>query len=107
MCIKLVELCHVCAKEASAEQNRYNTIKEEDWDRDLEQFHEVLKRTTNIRCPLYCQNSLDFVQSAKVKLHGTDTFSRYSGLQNRCNVWPFSTELNVVLNRVGIALRFG
>ena len=31
----------------------------------------------------------------------------YSGLQNRCNVWPFLTELNVVLNRVGIALRVG
>ena len=29
----------------------------------------------------------------------------YSGLQNCCNVWPFSTELNVALNRVGIALR--
>ena len=31
----------------------------------------------------------------------------YSGLQNCCNVWPFLTELNVVLNRVGIALRVG
>ena len=31
----------------------------------------------------------------------------YSGLQNCCNVWPFSTGLNVALNRVGIVLRVG
>ena len=74
---KLVELCRVRAKEASAEQKRYNTIEEEDLDQDLEQFREVLKRTTNIRRPLYRQNSMDFMQSAKLELRGTDAFSRY------------------------------
>ena len=34
-------------------------------------------------------------------------YGTYSGLQNCCNVWPFSTKLNVVLNRVGIALSVG
>ena len=38
---------------------------------------------------------------------GAWTHCKYSGLQNRCNVWPFLTELNVVPNRVGIALRIG
>jgi hypothetical protein len=46
-------------------------------DQDLEQFREVLKRTTNIRRPLYRQNSMDFMQSAKLELRGTDAFSRY------------------------------
>ena len=45
-------------------------------DQDLEQFREVLKRTTNIRRPLYRQNSMDFMQSAKSELRGTDAFSR-------------------------------
>ena len=74
---KLVELCRVRAKEASAEQKLYNTIEEEDMDQDLEQFREVLKRTTNIRRPLYRQNSMDFMQSAKLDLRRTDAFSRY------------------------------
>jgi hypothetical protein len=73
---KLVELCRARAKEASAEQKRHNTIEEEDMDQDLEQFREVLKRTTNIRRPLYRQNSMDFMQSAKSELRGTDAFSR-------------------------------
>ncbi|KAF8501629.1 hypothetical protein F5888DRAFT_1251581 [Russula emetica] len=75
---KLVELCRVRAKEVSAEQKRYNTIEEEDMDQDLEQFREVLKRTTNIKRPLYRQNSMDFMQSAKLELRGTDAFSRTS-----------------------------
>jgi hypothetical protein len=74
---KLVELCRVRAKEVSAEQKLYNTIEEEDMDQDLEQFREVLKRTTNIRRPLYRQNSMDFMQSAKLDLRRTDAFSRY------------------------------
>ena len=74
---KLVDLCRVRAKEVSAEQRRYNTIEEEDMDQDLEQFREVLKRTTNIRRPLYRQNSMDFMQSAKLELRRTDAFSRY------------------------------
>jgi len=74
---KLVELCRVRAKDVSAEQKRYNTIEEEDMDQDLEQFREVLKRTTNIRRPLYRQNSMDFMQSAKPELRRTDAFSRY------------------------------
>lgn len=69
-CAKLVELCCVRAKEVAAEQKRYNTIEEGDTD-------QVLKRTTNIRRPLYRQNSMDFMQSAKLELRGTDTFSRY------------------------------
>ena len=73
---KLVELCRARAKEVSAEQKRYNTIEEEDMDQDLEQFREVLKRTTNVRRPLYRQNSMDFMQSAKSELRGTDAFSR-------------------------------
>lgn len=73
---KLVELCRARAKEVSAEQKRRNTIEEEDMDQDLEQFREVLKRTTNIRRPLYRQNSMDFMQSAKSELRGTDAFSR-------------------------------
>lgn len=73
---KLVELCRARAKEVSAEQKRHNTIEEEDMDQDLEQFREVLKRTTNIRRPLYRQNSMDFMQSAKSELRGTDAFSR-------------------------------
>ncbi|KAH9994809.1 hypothetical protein BJV77DRAFT_280235 [Russula vinacea] len=75
---KLVDLCRVRAKEVSAEQRRYNTIEEEDMDQDLEQFREVLKRTTNIRRPLYRQNSMDFMQSAKLELRRTDAFSRTS-----------------------------
>jgi transcription factor SPN1 len=74
---KLVELCRVRAKEVSAEQKLYNTIEEEDMDQDLEQFREVLKRTTNIKRPLYRQNSMDFMQSAKLDLRRTDAFSRY------------------------------
>ncbi len=73
---KLVELCRARAKEVSAEQKRYNTIQEEDMDQDLEQFREVLNRTTNIRRPLYRQNSMDFMQSAKLELCGTDPFTR-------------------------------
>ena len=46
-------------------------------DQDLEQFREVLKRTTNIKRPLYRQNSMDFMQSAKLDVRGTDAFSRY------------------------------
>jgi hypothetical protein len=46
-------------------------------DQDLEQFREVLKRTTNIKRPLFRQNSMDFMQSAKLELRGTDAFSRY------------------------------
>jgi hypothetical protein len=76
--VKLVELCRARAKDVSAEQKRYNTIEEEDMDQDLEQFREVLKRTTNIRRPLYRQNSMDFMQSAKSELCGTDAFSRYN-----------------------------
>ncbi len=74
---KLVDLCRVRAKEVSAEQKRRNTIEEEDMDQDLEQFREVLKRTTNIKRPLYRQNSMDFMQSAKLELRGADAFSRY------------------------------
>ncbi len=74
---KLVELCRARAKEVSAEQKRYNTIEEEDMDQDLEQFREVLKRTTNIRRPLYRQNSMDFMQSAKSELRSSDAFTRY------------------------------
>ncbi len=33
--------------------------------------------THRIKRPLYCQNSMDFMQSAKLKLCGTDAFSRY------------------------------
>lgn len=75
---KLVELCRARAKEVSAEQKRYNTIEEEDMDQDLEKFRQVLKRTTNVRRPLYRQNSMDFMQSAKLELRGTDAFSRYT-----------------------------
>ncbi|KAI0300905.1 hypothetical protein BC826DRAFT_1102221 [Russula brevipes] len=75
---KLVELCRARAKEASVEKKRYNTIEEEDTDQDLEQSCDVLKRTTNIRRPLYRQNSMDFMQSAKLELRGTDAFSRTS-----------------------------
>ena len=50
-----------------------------------------------------------------IKLHGHHLWNplpffhqvRYSGIQNRCNVWPFSTGLNVALNKVGIVLRVG
>ena len=55
---------------------RYNAI-EEGMHQDLEQFREVLKCTTNIRRPLYRQNSMDFMQSAKLELRRTDAFSRY------------------------------
>jgi hypothetical protein len=74
---KLVELCRARAKEVSAEQKRQNTIEEEDGDQDLEQFREVLKRTTNIKPPLYRQSSMDFMQSAKLELCDTDAFTRY------------------------------
>jgi len=40
---------------------------------------QLLKHSTNVRHPLYHQNSMDFMQSAKPELHGTlgtDTFSR-------------------------------
>lgn len=76
--VKLVELCRARAKDVSAEHKRHNAIEEEDIDQDLEQFREVLKRTTNIRRPLYRQNSMDFMQSAKSELRGTDAFSRYN-----------------------------
>jgi hypothetical protein len=74
---KLVELCRARAKEISAEQKRQNIIEEEDGDLDLEQFREVLKRTTNIKRPLYRQSSMDFMQSAKLELCDTDAFTRY------------------------------
>ncbi|KAI9456008.1 hypothetical protein F5148DRAFT_384380 [Russula earlei] len=73
---KLVELCRARAKEVSAEKKRYIVIEEEDGDQDLEQFREVLKRTTNIGRPLCRQNSMDFMKSAKLELRGTDAFSR-------------------------------
>jgi hypothetical protein len=74
---KLVELCRARAKEVSAEQKRQNVIEEEEGDQDLEQFREVLKRTTNIKRPLYRQSSMDFMQSAKLELCDTDAFTRY------------------------------
>ncbi|KAI0303739.1 hypothetical protein B0F90DRAFT_1809449 [Multifurca ochricompacta] len=75
---KLVELCRSRAKEVSAEQRRRTIIEEEDVDQDLEQFREVLQRTTNIKQPLYRQSSMDFMQSAKLESRGTDAFTRAS-----------------------------
>ena len=74
---KLVELCRARAKEVAAEQKRRNIIEEEDMDQGLEQSREVLQHTTNIKRPLYRQSSMDFMQSAKLELCGTDAFTRY------------------------------
>jgi hypothetical protein len=73
---KLVELCRARAKEVSAEQKRHTIIEEEDMDQDLEHPREVLQHTTNIKRPLYRQSSMDFMQSAKLELCGTDPFTR-------------------------------
>ena len=60
------------------------------------------------------KGSIRKLRSSKRKLSGSsghalseNSVVLYSGLQNRCNVWPFSTGLNVALNRVEIALRVG
>ncbi|KAI0264403.1 hypothetical protein BC834DRAFT_844059 [Gloeopeniophorella convolvens] len=76
---KLVELCRARAKEASAEQKRRNTIEEEDLDPGLQEFREVLQRTTNLKRPLCRQSSMDFMQSARLELRDTDPFTRASG----------------------------
>ena len=54
-------------------------------------------------CPCILNNDMTHDLCTLLK----EALEMYSGLQNHCNVWPFSTELNVVLNRVGIALRVG
>ena len=77
---KLVELCRARAKEVSAEQKRHTIIEEEDMDQDLEHPREVLQHTTNIKRPLYRQSSMDFMQSAKLELCGTDPFTKYVAL---------------------------
>ena len=74
---KLVELCRARAKEVSTEKKRPTIIEEEDMDQGLEQSREVLQHTTNIKRPLYRQSSMDFMQSAKLELCGTDAFTRY------------------------------
>ena len=74
---KLVELCRARAKEVSAEKKQHTIIEEEDMDQDLEHSREVLQHTTNIKRPLYRQSSMDFMQSAKLELCGTDPFTRY------------------------------